>query len=218
MSPSPSRLRVHVCVGARDNLEHPSSGAAHLFFEIQSLTSLELTKQARWTIIQVIEIHQSQHWDYFSNYNYSISPFPFLPPNLPISALSQVRLSFLVNCYCTHICIYIFLNVTCSVCMLLLSMFLGFTTWYQTTNWFALGIIKHTTKPDFFKNMGTGLNSDHHVYKTSTLLTQLSCKPGDSQGEKPPKCPSNDKQHAEYSYSKILIRNLKKYRYIQQHG
>lgn len=56
--------------------------------------------------------------------------------------------------------------------------------------------------------MGTGLNSDGHVYKTSTLPTQLSSKPGESQGEKPPKCPPNDKQHAEYSYNEILIRNF----------
>lgn len=103
----PQSVYMAVSVGQRQ------PGASFLgccppLFEIWSLASPELTKQARLTSVQVIATHQPQHWD-FSNYNYSISPFPspFLPPSLPMYP-SLLSVKFMLSSLIVSAHIYVY--------------------------------------------------------------------------------------------------------------
>jgi hypothetical protein len=81
-------------------------------------------------------------------YHYTISPFPFIPPNpliYPSLLFFKFKTSIAINycfthththmhtCACIHLCIHIFKYNLCNyaVCvMLLLSMFSGLIIWY----------------------------------------------------------------------------------------
>lgn len=105
-------------------------------------------------------------------YDYKISPFPYLPPNTPIYSslvsLSSWPLSSLSIFAWRHmyvcVCIHIFLIIICSVCtMLVVCTCSGVTISAWITTWFAL------PKEDYFKTFSKRGNHAQY-WKLNHLL------------------------------------------------